>query len=365
MNISNLIKTTNVIKTSPEETLSSALRQLNSSHDAAFVFDEKDNILGVINPYYTIIKTSTDPGTKVKHVLFHPPKIYPQDSLARVAQMMIDSKIHYLPVLDGKQKFVGIITARRIMRAMMDDEKIANLNLRHVLDMKGNKPLVSVKLNQTLLEALELYKQYRISKLIVINDNMQLRGVLSNYDLIPYLTNISSRTDRKQSTTDKNKLAKMKVKNYAKRSSIIMNPQQTVSQTVREILDKSIGSVIIVDNESHPVGIVTTKDILSLLAQSNKPRKANVVFSHDALVDKKELVELKQFIERNAGKFSHIKDINIVFEEEKEGHMLSIKAHIFPRKGKQEVVAEEGKDKGKIIKKIKKHLLGKLRNMRR
>src|SRR5215210_6787788 len=109
--ISEIINTEDVIKVSPNDTLSSALSKLSSSHDAAFVFNDLDEFVGVINPYYSLIRNSYPGNAKVQHCMFHPPRIYPDYPLYKVMQLFNESKIHYLPVFDRNEKFLGIVSA--------------------------------------------------------------------------------------------------------------------------------------------------------------------------------------------------------------------------------------------------------------
>src|SRR3989344_5586915 len=107
--LKDIIKTDRIIKISPDETLSQAVSQLRTSHDAAFIFDSENKLMGVINPYYSLIKSSYPGNSKVKHCLYHPPKLYINYPITKVAELFIESKIHYLPVFSDKDQFLGII----------------------------------------------------------------------------------------------------------------------------------------------------------------------------------------------------------------------------------------------------------------
>ena len=75
MNLLDAVKTKNIIKISLEDSLSSALSHLSSSHDAAFIFDDKKKFVGVINPYHALIHASYPGNAKVAHCLFHPQEL--------------------------------------------------------------------------------------------------------------------------------------------------------------------------------------------------------------------------------------------------------------------------------------------------
>lgn len=76
IDLTTIIKKDNIITVSPDVTLTQALSRLSTSHDAAFVFDDKKKYLGVINPYYALIRSSHPGNAKAAHCLHHPPKIY-------------------------------------------------------------------------------------------------------------------------------------------------------------------------------------------------------------------------------------------------------------------------------------------------
>ena len=55
MRLLNILKENNIIKVSPEDHLSHVLSKLSTSHDAAFVFDDNDKYLGVINQPFEML----------------------------------------------------------------------------------------------------------------------------------------------------------------------------------------------------------------------------------------------------------------------------------------------------------------------
>src|SRR5215213_6955802 len=138
MRVINFLKTNNIIEASPEHTLSNSLAHLKSSHDSAFVFDptNKKKLLGVINPYYSVIKNSYPGNAKVEHSLFHPPHLKTNFPVSKVAQLLIESKLHYLPVFDNEDKFTGIVSARNLL-AHLQDSDLFNVKVADYLKQPG------------------------------------------------------------------------------------------------------------------------------------------------------------------------------------------------------------------------------------
>ncbi len=352
-----ILKTTGIIKSSPETALSTALAQLSSSHDAAFVFDDKNHFIGVINPYYALIKTSNPGKTKVEHCLFHPPRITSQDSLERISRLMTESKIHYLPVFNEKQEFTGITSARRILK-IMEGMDLANQKISEILNRKNAK-VISVYEDSSLGEAIQLFKEHKISKLVVIDKHMRLKGILSYYDLIPYIVapGVSkSRGKGHKNNEDRDKLMAMKVRNYAKSTTLTSTPQDTIETVISSILKKKRGSVIIIDTESHPIGILTTKDIFSLLQPQEQLKPLILTTKHVSEQHTKLVEALAQHVQTYIEGEETLKSGKLLVEEEKNGSLFSVHITLVPHKGTGELIKRQGKDIAEIVREIRESM---------
>jgi len=272
MQLTNLIKVKNIIKIEPDITLSKALSRLSSSHDAAFVFDDNDKYIGVINPYYCLIKSSHPGNSKVMHSLYHPPRVKQNHSVGKIAQYMTESKVHYLPVIDDKNRFIGIVSARHILM-LLQNSKHFNLKIKEYLKIKRT-PIYTIYEDDLVSEALRSFKKNKVSKLIVMGKDLKLKGIIAHYDLINYLVSPRQKKhkgDRKGGRTESFK--HIRIKNFTQNYVLTLDPDNTLKDALDMILEKSIGSVVIVDKDSHPVGIITTKDFLTLLIQASKYQK--------------------------------------------------------------------------------------------
>ena len=275
MAVKKVLKIDNIIKISPDETLSSALVKLRSSHDAAFVFDENNKYLGVINPYHCVIKSSYPSNAKVIHCLFHPPKIYIDFSLVKVAQFFIDSKVHYLPVFDEKENFLGIISARRLLSYFINDNDF-KIKIEKIL--KNKKPLKVINVNENLSTALNVFKSTKFSKLVVVDNNFKLKGILSYFDLVYYL--MSPKTSPGKGDREGNKISffHQPVKKFIKTFVLTLTKDNFLSEVIDLILEKKVGSVVIVEEKKKPVGIITTRDILHFFIKKEKEKEKPPIF---------------------------------------------------------------------------------------
>lgn len=275
MSLQDILKRDKIIRIFPDESLSSALSKLSTSHDAAFLFDEDKKLLGVVNPYHCLIKSSYPGNAKAEHCLYHPPKIYIDYSIAKTAELLIESKIHYLPIFDRQENFIGIISARRLMQRFRN-HPMFKIKIKEILKHK-KKPLSLIFEDDTVQRAVNLFKLTKHSKLIVINKDEKLKGILSYYDLVSYLVSPKKTEKRGEREGSKTNFYHHKVKNFSKSYVLTLSPEDTLDKATHLIINKRIGSVVIVDEKRHPVGIITTRDLLRFFIQGTKGEQMEIV----------------------------------------------------------------------------------------
>lgn len=346
-----MIKKEDVIKIGPNELLSSALSKLGTSHDAAFVFDRHNKFLGVINPYYCLIKSSFPGNAKVEHCLFHPPVIHIDYPLAKILELIIGSKIHYLPVVDENNTFLGITSARRTF-CLFDNSPVFKMQITDYLKTINN-PLITVSLDDSLSTAINIFKKRKISKLIVIGPDMKLKGILTYYDLISYLMSPQHSIHRGERGGIKVNFYQEKVQHFAKTYVLTLTPKNTLMDAVHLILKKRIGSVVIVDKDRHPIGIITTRDLLRLLIRSKDERKIQIVSSNLSDNSRQTLGGFFNSFKEKIEGTPQVKGARLFVKEEKKGSLFKVVLSIFFHKGQSKVLTKEGNNLSSVLKTIK------------
>lgn len=345
----DILKVKNIIKISPDETLASALSYLGSSHDAAFVFSDKNNFLGVINPYHCLIKKSYPGNARVEHCLFHAPKIRTSHPISKVAQLMIESKVHYLPVFDDANKFVGITSARHIL-SKLKESQLFNLKIEDFINFK-NRPLITIYENDSVSQAINLFKTHKISKLIVLTQDMKLKGIISHYDLISYLATPRRKGHLGDRKGNRVSFQHKQVKNFARTFVLTLSTKNYLHQALDLILEKEIGSVVVVDQNKHPIGIITTKDFLQLLSKTGKEWKIDVIAKNLSEESRRLLGGFFDQMNSWVLKIPNIARAKLFVKEEKKGGVFKTVFSLIPKRGNPTVIKQEGKNLKDILKK--------------
>lgn len=340
-----------IIQVSPEEKLASALSKLTTSHDAAFVFTDEKKFMGVVNPYYGLIQSSYPCNAKVEHCLYHPPHIKSSFPLSKIARLLIESKVHYLPVFDDKEGFEGIVSARRIL-AQYSNAPAFRQSIGDFLLTKNNK-LVTIQLEEPINNAIRLFKSTKYSKLIVVDRDMKLKGILSYYDIISFMMSPKTVERKGDKVGGKTNFYHTKVKNFAKTYVLTLTPHHSLHDALQMILEKQIGSVVIIDREKHPVGILTTRDFLRLLIQEDKERKMQFIGKNLSNQSRQVVGGFFSSLQKTAKRLN-ASSVRLFVKEQKNGNFFDVVLSIFPKKGSPIIIHEEGEDLARTLKKIKK-----------
>lgn len=135
--------------------------------------------IGILNKNMTIEQQATQVRTVKKFesgVVKDPITVGPQTS---IRELQILTKAHQfsgVPVVDGEQ-LIGIITNRDVRFETQLDQPVANL-------MTPKERLITVEEGATREQVIQLLHKNRIEKVLIVNKNFQLRGMITVKDIL-------------------------------------------------------------------------------------------------------------------------------------------------------------------------------------
>jgi CBS domain-containing protein/ribosome-associated translation inhibitor RaiA len=115
------------------------------------------------------------PNETLGSVVWHVPRLDPDEDVRKVAQLMIDSDSQLLPVFED-QELIGVVTVDGVLEAVVPFLDAATVSEAASTD------LVTVDPDSTLGEALHVFREERITHLPVVEDDSAV-GILSLYDI--------------------------------------------------------------------------------------------------------------------------------------------------------------------------------------
>ncbi|RRN54720.1 IMP dehydrogenase [Pseudoxanthomonas sp. SGNA-20] len=135
--------------------------------------------IGIIHKNLTVEQQANEVA-KVKKfeagVIKDPFTVNPDTTIGEVLQLTRARNISGVPVVDDNGQLVGIVTSRD-----MRFEKKLDDPVRHIMTKKDR--LVTVKEGASDDEIFQLLHKHRIEKVLVVNDDFQLRGMITVKDI--------------------------------------------------------------------------------------------------------------------------------------------------------------------------------------
>lgn len=118
-------------------------------------------------------------------------------SIFEAQEKMAQHTIRHLPVIDGDNKLLGIVTDRDIRSALpyslfkdpdsgAGREKAEALKIRDIM----SKDPLAISPGDTIQDALLLIQEKRVGAFPVVDENRKLKGIISVRDLIRAFTNV-------------------------------------------------------------------------------------------------------------------------------------------------------------------------------
>jgi len=134
--------------------------------------------IGVIHKNMTLEKQAAQVQIVKKYeagVIKDPITVNPNTTIREVLDITHRHNISGVPVVDGNE-LVGIVTSRDMRFEKRLDDPVRNI-------MTGKQDLVTVNEDASQDEVLDLLHRHRIEKVLVVNDQFELRGLITVKDI--------------------------------------------------------------------------------------------------------------------------------------------------------------------------------------
>ena len=261
------------LKVQENDTLSSSLSHFKDGMPPVLaVFDSKGSYKGVISRK-SIKRSSFDAsGTKVKTLTRSAPAVTLQDSLSKVAKLMIESETRQLPVYN-EEKLLGFVTDEDVIHGAVL-EQWGNTRVGEIM----TKEPFTIAEDQSLGAVLSLIRNEGISHVPIVKDG-KLVGMVSISDIIENIFQPRHMQRLGERVGEKAPVLSIPAKGIMVQPVITVLPESKLRDAEEQMHKFNISSLVIV-NKGRPVGIITERDFLEPLAQMEKPvERLTVQFS--------------------------------------------------------------------------------------
>lgn len=241
------------------------------------------------------------PHEKLGSLVWHVPRLAPDEDVRKVAQLMIDSDSQFLPVFDDGE-LSGVVTADDILEAVKPFLDAATVAQAYSDD------LVTIPPDATFGEAINTFREHRIAHLPVVSETEPV-GILSLYDVLGVSIRAPTKSQGGTPTgTDSfggpisdsagstrrggfgaregeiARILELPVRDVMVSPVRTIEPDRTLESAVEEMFDLG-GSALVVTDAGSVGGILTKTDILDSLTWEAEGSRAVQLYGSDLLDD--------------------------------------------------------------------------------
>lgn len=145
-------------------------------------------------------------------------------------------------------------------------------NERFIMSMTTlmSKSLITLNIDDDLEKAKLLFEQHNIHHILILNGK-ELAGVITDRDLYKHL---SPAIGTSKETPRDTSLLRKKLHLIMHREIITATAKTTLNDAVLLFHDNHVSCLPVVDDHFHPVGIITWRDVLKVIALQYRHRMA-------------------------------------------------------------------------------------------
>nr|WP_290596154.1 CBS domain-containing protein [Archaeoglobus sp. JdFR-39] len=253
------------------------------------VVREKDLIRGSVlkNPHETRVKSLVVKTGKLDISELDPFK---------VARRFVEDSTPFVIVQMGK-KF-GVIYVNDFLRMLR--REFENVKVREVM----NPEVITVRRFDTAAKALSVMRSHGIDRVVVVDENNKVIGILTGKDVIDRVISPRKRARMGDSSGEKEKTLSIMVESIMSSPVISVDRNDSVAEVIDLMVENRISSVV-VTRDGIPDGIVIKKDILEHYLKKQEKKSFGVqVMTSDITLDDFDRDAIMEDVDKFMRKFS-------------------------------------------------------------
>ncbi len=205
----------------------------------------------------------------------------PDMSIREAWEQMLTRQVKAFPVINDKKYVIGILTdedlinragiQQRLSIAKHFDRDFIKQELNQ-LDQSSltvsdvmTKPVITILADAPLGNAVTLMKKHQLKRLPVINENLELAGILSRFDILRQIVPVTSQNLPPVSYAD----APQKIGEIMTQNIPVIHEKDDLSTIIHTLLEKNSHRVIVVNDSDTVTGILSDADVVTRLPVTN------------------------------------------------------------------------------------------------
>ncbi|MEM0149375.1 MAG: CBS domain-containing protein [Candidatus Micrarchaeaceae archaeon] len=203
-----------------------------------------------------------------------------------------------------KNKILGVIDRNTIVKVILSLEL---LNDQKVSDAMST-PVIAASDQISLLQAKSVMEANRIKRLITLHNN-KFSGMITYFSLLSNFYTIDERLPEKK--TDKYAPNSIRVADIMEKNPITVKDTEDLAVAARRIAENDISSLIVVNRQNMPVGILTVTDLLENVINRRRLEENRIFISGMDKGIKEYEPELRAGLKQLSQQLEKVKSISV------------------------------------------------------
>ncbi len=272
------IMTKKVITVDSNTPIEKALELMESKKIRELPIIQNKKYLGMVQ-YYDILSKDINRTSKVSEFIQKTPSIMPKDDISRTIELMQDSGIGALPVIDEDKKVIGIVSDFDILKLLINDRLFDSYKVEDITI----KRFPILRTDDTIGRAQKLAGINKIDNLPVVDNFGKLIAQVSISDISSYIfqEKLKKTKGKKDMYKEERQPTERNVMEIAKTEIPKLSLTLNLRRAIEMMLSSKIKSGVVIDSDSKPVGMLSRLKILDLLSGKNVMESIDLSISGD------------------------------------------------------------------------------------
>lgn len=207
------------------------------------------------------LKVTHPKRTSVSKIASRPPSIFPDTRIYDASLKLVRNRIRVLPVIENKS-IVGMVRQTKILEKMAECDDLKEFLAE---DLMIENP-VTVDRNSSVGAVRSIMLRRGISHTPVVDQDERLKGMITAKDLVWHYVKPHEALRVGERRGEKIRLLEMGIRGLTDRNPLRVTRRTSMLDVVNEMLARKKSSSLVVEKHK-PIGIITPRDVISLLTE--------------------------------------------------------------------------------------------------
>ena len=241
------------------ETLIKVLPFFKKQERELLVFEASEVFLGYLTKRNLTLQSRIQPDAKVSSLIIRVPTVRKNASSDAIARAILSEKIFSVPV-EEEGKIIGVIRDIDLLRA--SEEIFGNKKVKEAMTYDP----ITVTEDTSVARFIAISRTHNISRTPVVDVNNKLVGIVSPHDTSTLILSEPVKQTQGDRKSEKEDILSVNVKEIMTSEVVTCKPDDFLIEAINQLYNANHKALIVVDKDNHPIGILTTSDLLEAVS---------------------------------------------------------------------------------------------------